>query len=157
MASLPASYASRMLRQPSTRTTRLSPPHGARWEPSDLSEELRRVSCSESRLHRTRLHRTRGFTNPRFRTRPNMYLWTPKATQANRHDLEVPSSNDRHTSPLLLPPLSNPTPPQIQQTYVALPGFFTFFSFSLAGSRGGQKYTLRAFIYDQQVLATARY
>ena len=31
--------------------------------------------------------------------------------------------------------------PQIQQTYMALPGFFTFFTFSLAGSRGGQKYS----------------
>jgi hypothetical protein len=44
--------------RPSTRTTRLSPPYGARWEPSDLSEELRRVSRSEC------AYCTRGFTKP---------------------------------------------------------------------------------------------
>jgi hypothetical protein len=50
MASLPASYALKMLRWPLTRTTRLLPLRGARWKPSDLSKESKKVLRSESRV-----------------------------------------------------------------------------------------------------------
>jgi hypothetical protein len=55
MASLPVLYALRILQWPLTRIIRLLPSHGARWKPSDLFKELRKVSASLPALYALRI------------------------------------------------------------------------------------------------------
>jgi hypothetical protein len=63
-------------------------------------------------------------------------------------------SNNRHAS-LLLPPLSNPTPPLDSINIRGIARFFHFFLFFTRRESRRLKIQLKAFIYDQQVLVTA--